>query len=155
GKTLNSQKQTFTHALFHLAARTEYIGWLRSELEEHLGLNMDDWSKEKLEKCWKLDSFLRESQRLNGLGAFSLPRKTLVPYKFSDGTVVPAGVTIAAAPTAVHLDPAIYEDPEEFDGFRFYRLRMQATADSPEEVKHRLTSTSVEYLGYGGGRHAW
>ncbi len=96
--------------------------------------------KAAIERCWKLDSFLKESQRLNGLGArepftvhaiayanmntpVSLPRLTLAPYAFSDGTVIPAGTLVAAAPTATHVDPEFFENPETFDGLRFYKFR--------------------------------
>lgn len=47
----------------------EYSGPLREEVEEHLGSDVSNWTKDAFAKCWKLDSFLKESQRLNGLGA--------------------------------------------------------------------------------------
>ncbi len=126
--------------------------------------------KAAIERCWKLDSFLKESQRLNGLGArepftvhaiayanmntpVSLPRLTLAPYAFADGTVIPAGTLVAAAPTATHVDPEFFENPETFDGLRFYKLRKNA--DETDEVKYRLTSTAGEYLAFGGGKHVW
>ncbi|KAG7088698.1 hypothetical protein E1B28_012668 [Marasmius oreades] len=156
---LHTTAMTFTHAVFHLASKTEYIGLLRTELEQELGTNDPQrWDKEKIERCWKLDSFLKESQRLNGLGAFSLPRKSLTPYRFSNGCEIPAGTTIAASPVIAHLDPTIYDDPSTFDGLRFYKLRESAVTqsgmDTPDEIKYRLTSTGAGYLGYGGGRHA-
>ncbi len=57
------------HALYNLAAMPEYSGPLREEVEEHLGSDVSNWTKDAFAKCWKLDSFLKESQRLNGLGA--------------------------------------------------------------------------------------
>ncbi|KAF5382595.1 hypothetical protein D9615_002741 [Tricholomella constricta] len=158
---LHTTAMTFTHALFHLAARPEYIGWLRDEIKENLGTEWIDspnvLDKEKIEKCWKLDSFLKECGRLNGLGAFSLPRKSLVPFRFSDGSIIPAGTIVAAAPTATHLDNTLFENAAEFDGFRFYKQRREAEARygaaSAEEVKCRLTSPSAGYLAFGGGRH--
>lgn len=57
------------HALYNLAAMPEYSRPLREEVEEHLGSDVSNWTKDAFAKCWKLDSFLKESQRLNGLGA--------------------------------------------------------------------------------------
>ncbi|KAF8899437.1 hypothetical protein BD779DRAFT_1488861 [Infundibulicybe gibba] len=77
---------------------------LSEELEANIHAESQDvWDKDNLKKCWKLDSFLRESQGLNGLGAVSLPRRAMVPYTFSDGTVIPPGTVIMAS-IATHLD---------------------------------------------------
>ncbi|KAJ3728214.1 cytochrome P450 [Lentinula raphanica] len=154
---LHTTATTFIHTLFHLAARTEYIQPLRSELEENLGTDPlaspGSWSVEKLEKCWKLDSFIKESLRMNGMGALSLPRMAVSLYTFSDGSTVPPGTILSAAPTATHVDPEYYDDPEKFDGFRFYKLRQSAETEA-DEFKHRLTSLGPAYLAFGGGRHA-
>jgi len=56
--------QAFTHALYELAARPQYLAPLREEIEgviERYG-----WSKMALVHMSKLDSFFKESQRVNG-----------------------------------------------------------------------------------------
>ncbi|KAF9500594.1 cytochrome P450 [Pleurotus eryngii] len=117
----------------------------------------NNWDRDKLEKCWKLDSFFKESQRLNGMGAMSLPRKVMVPFTFSDGTILPPGVIVAAAPTAIHYDESLYTNAAEFDGLRFSKtwenLVMQGKSDKIEEERLRLTSTH-NYFSFEGGRHA-
>jgi hypothetical protein len=60
-------QQSFTHALFHLASRPEYIDPIRKEVETIVA--EDGWTKVAMTRMRKLDSFLKESQRLNGLGA--------------------------------------------------------------------------------------
>lgn len=55
--------QSFTHALFNLAAMPHYIHPLREEVEAII--NEEGWSKASLDKMRKLDSFLKESQRYN------------------------------------------------------------------------------------------
>ena len=59
-----------------------------------------------------------------------------------------------AAPTsAIHLDEEIYSNPEQFDGFRFWK-----PSDSDggvAEKKCQAAGTSPEYLAFGFGRHAW
>jgi len=60
-------QQSFTQALFHLAAHAEYIEPLREEMEAVL--LEEGWTKQAMGKMNKLDSFLKESQRLSGLSA--------------------------------------------------------------------------------------
>ena len=57
--------QSLTHALFHLASSPEYIIPLRNEVEGIIA--QDGWTKNAMGKMWKLDSFMRESQRINGI----------------------------------------------------------------------------------------
>lgn len=97
----------------------------------------------------------------------SLPRKSLRDYTFPDGTTIPAGTMIAAAATATQLDEEFYDRPEEFDGFRFSKLREAAAeaesnlgeeeteSGQEEQWRYRLTGTGLGYLAFGGGRHVW
>lgn len=63
--------QSFTHALYHLAANPEFIGPLRKEVEAVL--QEDGWTKAAMGKMRKLDSFMRESQRMNGINGSMSP----------------------------------------------------------------------------------
>lgn len=154
--------------MYHLASKPSYTGPLRAEVEQHLGADRTQWTKEAFGRCIKLDSFLKESQRLNGLGALWMPRLTLQDFTFSDGTMIPAGNFVATAVTAIHEDGAFYDQPHEFDGLRFSKMREQAQGrddsadfdDSKAEPggndwMHRMTGTSPSYLAFGGGRHLW
>ena len=58
--------QSMTHALFGLAATPQYLQPLREEIEPIVAA--EGWTKAAMGKMWKLDSFLRESQRFNGIG---------------------------------------------------------------------------------------
>ena len=62
--------QSITHVLYHLAASPEYQQPLRDEIEVLVA--EEGWTKATMGKMWKLDSFLKESQRLNGI-ALSTP----------------------------------------------------------------------------------
>lgn len=64
--------QTITHALYHLAERPELLQPLREEIETLLK-EEGGWTKNALAKMWKLDSFLRESQRHNGVNLSEHP----------------------------------------------------------------------------------
>ena len=124
--------QPFVHAFFYLAALPEYIGPLRAEVEEVI--EREDWTKEALDEMYKVDSFIKESQRKTPLGIVSAPpscvcftlTETVVmtriarkDYTFADGTRIPQGTTVSIHPTKAHHDPKTYENPEQFEGFRF------------------------------------
>ena len=54
------------HTVFYLAALPEYIGPLRGEVEEVI--EREGWTKEALGQMYKIDSFIKESQRKTPLG---------------------------------------------------------------------------------------
>lgn len=58
---------------------------------------------------------------------------------------------MSAPSRAMHLDEEIYAHAEVFDPFRFSNMRDEAG----EGAKHQMVSTSVEYIPFGHGRHAW
>ncbi|KAI9465950.1 cytochrome P450, partial [Lactarius psammicola] len=111
----------------------------------------EGWTKAGMDKMHKIDSFLQESQRVDGPGVLSLIRLALRPFTFSNGVTVPAGTLIAVPTAAIHMDGEIFRNPEEFDGFRFAKLRER---DGHAVARHQATSTSTEYLTFGYGRHA-
>ena len=53
--------------MYYLAAYSEYIKPLREEIEAVV--NEHGWSKTSMGKMRKLDSLLKESQRMTGLGS--------------------------------------------------------------------------------------
>ena len=63
--------QSITHALYHLAASPEYQQPIREEAEALI--SEEGWTKATMGKLWKLDSFLRESQRYNGISLSKNP----------------------------------------------------------------------------------
>lgn len=60
-------EQGFTHVLYDLAVHPEYVEPLREEVKSVI--DSDGWSKVAMNKLRKLDSFIRESQRMAGTGA--------------------------------------------------------------------------------------
>ncbi|KAF9231271.1 cytochrome P450 [Melanogaster broomeanus] len=137
----------FTQALYILAANPQYMQPLHAEVEAIV--ETEGWSKAALAKMHKIDSFLKESQRMEGLGSVSMVRKTMKDLTLSDGTFLPNGTTVAIASRPTHLDNELYENAHVFDPFRFASMR-----DEDGGFKHQLVSTNPEYLAFGHGRHA-
>jgi cytochrome P450 len=78
-------------------------------------------------------------------------RSVLKPITLSDGTYLPTGTRIFAPSVAISSDPSIYEEPDHFDGLRFYNLRQRSPED---ENTYQFISTSKTQMHFGGGRHA-
>ncbi|KAJ7688404.1 cytochrome P450 [Mycena rosella] len=147
---VHTSANTFSHALFDLAAFPSSVEEMREEADQII--KEEGWSKESVAKMDKIDSFIRESQRYNGNSITSMGRKVVKPggFTFSDGTTVPMGCFVSVATGPTHHNPDIYPNPNEFDALRFYRLRM---ADEGA-TRHQLAATNLDYLPWGHGRHA-
>ncbi|KAJ7781594.1 cytochrome P450 [Mycena metata] len=143
---VHTSANTFTHALFNLAAFPASVPEMREEVDRIV--KEEGWSKVSVAKMHKVDSFLRESQRYSGNSITSMGRKVVKPggFTFSDGTTVPEGcfVNVAVGPT--HNNPDVYENPDEFDAFRFYRMR---TEDEEESLRYQFSATNLDYLSWG------
>lgn len=79
----------------------------------------------------------------------AMQRNALKEFKFSDGTVIPAGAKIGAVSLALQRDPEVFENPDVFDGFRFYQA-------APSETKpDTMVNTGANFHIFGHGRHPW
>ena len=134
-------------------------------------VNDEGWSKLAMQKMRRVDSFLKECQRIYGLGScashspstffythlcivtriVSMSRAALKPFTFADGTYVPKGGMVSVASGAIHQDEEFYPDPHVFNPWRFSDIR----DEEGEGVKHQLVATGTDYVPFGHGRHAW
>ncbi|KAH9939336.1 cytochrome P450 [Epithele typhae] len=146
---IHTSSGTFTHALYNLAAYSEYLEPLREEVETIIAA--EGWNKASLAKMRKLDSFFKESMRLADGSLMNIFRKAVRDVTLSDGTRIPKGTLVAAASVIAHTDDAHYTNPHTFDPFRFARMR---DAGADEALKHQLVNTSVDFITFGHGRHA-
>ncbi|KAK3387830.1 cytochrome P450 [Podospora didyma] len=156
--SIHSTGLNLSTAVYQLAAEPDkYIPALRQELadvlstpptpgQESSASPQQTITKQQLGQLEKMDSFLTESGRLFPFSLAHVSRRVAKPFRFSDGTVIPAGPMIAAPGYVIQRDPEIYENPEDFDGFRFTR---QAAGK-----RMHMVSTSTENLLFGHGRHA-
>ncbi|KAK7681998.1 hypothetical protein QCA50_014962 [Cerrena zonata] len=148
--SIHNTSNSFTQALFHLAGQPKYIAPLRAEIASVL--EKEDLSKNALAKMPKLDSFMRESQRVNGTGLVHVLRKTFKPVTLSNGITIPADTFIGAPLLSIQHDEELYPGSETFDPWRSTEKRDKLI--SSEGMKYQYVSTSPEYLAFGHGKHA-
>ncbi|KAL9047291.1 MAG: hypothetical protein Q9214_000091, partial [Letrouitia sp. 1 TL-2023] len=144
-----------TNVVYDLAARwDEYGPELRAEVEEMLTESNWLWKKSTLAKLSKLDSFMKESQRLNPPSALSFNRKVQTDFTVPSSTppqTLPKNSYIAVAAGALSSSDQIYESPESFDGFRFHRKRVTLGGSAQS---HQFVTTGLESMTFGHGRFA-
>ncbi|KAI0640730.1 cytochrome P450 [Trametes meyenii] len=145
---IHTSSNSFTHVLYHLAQHPQYLAPLREEIEAVI--KEEGWTKLGMGKMWKLDSFFRESQRINGISLVSLTRIAMKDVTLADGTLIPRGTLVSAASYPTHHDESLYADPELFDPFRFARMREEEGG----ATRHQFVNTSVDYMPFGHGKHA-
>ncbi|KAF8957287.1 cytochrome P450, partial [Flammula alnicola] len=144
---IHTTSNAFTHVLYDLAAYPEYVKPMREEVETVI--EAEGWTKVSMGKMRKVDSFIKESQRL-AIGVLSMNRKALKDFTFSNGVTVPAGTHMAVATYSTHVDETSYANPDKFEGFRFAEMR----EEEGESTKHQMVSLSHDYVTFGTGRHA-
>ncbi|KAF2735353.1 cytochrome P450 [Polyplosphaeria fusca] len=149
--SIHSTSSAASNAIFDLCAHPEYIAPLREEIQTLLP-DPKHCSKQDLNRLWKLDSFLKESQRFNPPILLSPQRVALTDIQLSDGTRISKGTSIAFPSAALLMDPNLVENPETFDGFRAHRKRMELR---PGEVfRHSMVTTDKDHLYFGHGKQA-
>jgi len=138
----------FTSCLYDLACHPEVVEPLRKELLSVLAT--DGTTTTALGKLRKLDSFIRESQRMNGAPSLGMTRRVMKDFTFSNGMTVPKGHFVCAPTLATHMDARNYPNPEEFQAFRFSDMQNE----EGESARSQIISVSLEWLLFGGGRHS-
>ncbi|KAM3548873.1 hypothetical protein ARSEF4850_009169 [Beauveria asiatica] len=135
--------------LLDLCAHPEYIEPLRQEAIQVLrgGGGGGGYSRQALADMKRLDSFMRETQRLSsptGLGLHAIVRESVTLH---DGVVLPEGAHIQMAVHEIGMDPDRVPNPAKFDGMRQYNSRKRPGQGN----WHQYTTTSENnlYFGYG------
>ncbi|KAG5808973.1 hypothetical protein H9Q74_007788 [Fusarium xylarioides] len=150
---IQSMASTVTQCLMDLATHPDYAAELLEELHTTVKKNNGVIDKRVLTDLWKLDSFIKETQRLNppDLNAASFQRKALSSVTLSNGLRIPKGARIVLPTGAINMNRELFQDPETFDGFRSYKIRMAS-----EEARNtsQMVTVGKKDLTWGYGRHA-
>jgi cytochrome P450 len=144
---IHTTSLAFTNCLFDLAANPDFVEPLREELNSILAT--DGLTPVGMQKMRKMDSFIRESQRLYGGTSLSMTRRVMKDFTFSNGMTVPKGHFVSVAGLATHMDPKNYPNPEEFQPFRFSDM-----GDDGDSVRSQTISVGLDWVLFGGGRHS-
>ncbi|EKG11246.1 Cytochrome P450 [Macrophomina phaseolina MS6] len=144
---LHTTSDLLTLAMFDLVAHPEVMDELREKVRRVIAVN--GWQKTSLYKMKLMDSFLKESQRVNHPGKLSMNRKAIENVTLSDGTFIPKGASIACSVERMS-DPTVDPEPEKLDASRFLRMRERPG----EENSWQFVTTSEDHLAFGHGTHA-
>ncbi|KAF5365172.1 hypothetical protein D9758_005365 [Tetrapyrgos nigripes] len=136
------------NTLHHLCVNPEVVKALRQEIEETV--NEFGWTKAAIDNMEKLDSFLKETQRLSGSNASGVSRKAVKDFVFSNGIVLPAGTMIACPAYSLHHDENNYKNPMDLDPFRFCKVKVE----SKGVTQQQMVTPHPDYVLFGIGRHA-
>ncbi|KAK6371589.1 hypothetical protein LTS17_008840 [Exophiala oligosperma] len=141
---------SIVQVLYDLADHPEYIPILREEVQNAERDKDGFLTRDAVFEMKKLDSFIKESQRLHAPDLSTFQRAATSDITLSNGLFIPKGTKLEAPTAAIQVDEKIYSSPEEFDGLRFYRDRQ----NPGEENKHLYVSVGLNDLSFGFGRHA-
>jgi cytochrome P450 len=148
-----------------LSASPDVLESLREEASRVLQ-EEGSWTKKALGRMHRMDSAIRESQRVSPIALTFVARKVVA----KEGVVTPEGVhakygTMLSCPwTPIAMDDELHGDATTFDAFRYSRAREEYDAMSLEEKENvdalklkqtGLVTTSNQHLPFGHGRHAW
>ncbi|KAL8296103.1 hypothetical protein RB600_001545 [Gaeumannomyces tritici] len=144
---IHTSTDLLCQTLLHLATHPGTIEALREEMLEVLPAH--GWAKSTLVQLKLLDSALKEAQRLKPFQMLGMIRKVEADTVLENGLSFRRGEYICV--DAFNLrNPAIYENPDEFDMYRFRKMRDQPGG----EHKAQLVSTSIEDIAFGHGKYA-
>ena len=167
-----------TNALLDIisAPSQNIIAALRDEASNVLHENNGVWTKASVAMLHRLDSAIRESSRVSGVGGTGLARRVRAAdgIVLENGVWVPKGATVGVAQGGIHFDESFYERAWEFDAFRFSRSKEERTSEESkakdETIAERkknetvtkkprrnedLVTTSPQFLAFSHGLHAW
>ena len=91
--------QSFTNVLYHLLSNPEYVEPLRRDVETVVA--EEGWTKAGMDKMHKLDSFLREAQRLTGLTICLLDYPNRI--SITDALLPVSSVARSCRITSIHI----------------------------------------------------
>ncbi|KAJ6454267.1 cytochrome P450 [Mycena vitilis] len=134
----------------------DIIASLREEAERVLREHNGEWTKSAVAKLHRLDSAIRESARISGVGGTAMARRVRAANGIAlpNGLVVPYNATVGVSMDGLHFDEAYYDRVSEFDPFRFSRPREEPSYGEKPRPNEDLVTTSVHWLPFSHGIHA-
>jgi len=140
---------------------------LREEAARVFAEENNQWTKDGLSRLYRLDSAMRESMRISNFATTLVERLVVDPRGIDnkvEGWHAPKGSKLVLNMQGVHHDGDIYDDPEQYDPFRFSRPREEYERKASDEKsveewlgfkRMGMVTTSDSHVSFGHGRHAW
>ncbi|VUC30086.1 unnamed protein product [Clonostachys rosea] len=155
---VHSTSITIINALYWIVAKPELIEIMRQDVLQALATSGGEYSKSCLQQMTKLDSFLKEVMRCSLLASVLYNRKVVKPFTLSNGQLIPSGVNIEIPSSFVCSDTVNFEDPGEFDAFRFYNIAREyqdeKTGSYGPKPNTEFSAADPRILSFGYGRRA-
>lgn len=146
---LHTSEMTTTHLLLDLAAHPGFVEELREEMTAALGETGGEMNNTYVHRLHKVDSFMKESQRLNPLTLYTFQRMAMRDFELDDGTFIPRDTFLALDASQGYMDDELWPEPETFDPLRFYRLRQEEGAQN----SHLFVTANARHMSWGQGKH--
>jgi cytochrome P450 len=90
-------------------------------------------------------------RKSDSAGTAGFIRKVIKPIDLSDGTHLPPGTKILAPQAGASRDDRFYPSANDFDPFRFYKLRQKS---EEEANRWHFTTVTDANMNFGAGKHA-
>ncbi|KAI0898669.1 cytochrome P450 [Annulohypoxylon nitens] len=130
---------------------------LLEELREEINTAVIEYGWEDIpyDQLYKLDSVLRESQRMSPPTVLGMKRLFKQSYTFQNGLHVSQGTYVCMPTYAIENDPEYTPNPELFDGLRGYRQIVASDKQDGKAAKgFRFTDPAPTVLNFGYGKTA-
>ncbi|KAG6262376.1 hypothetical protein E4U49_003168 [Claviceps purpurea] len=135
-----------THILFDLISDEDLKEKLREEQNQILKQGWKNITQQAMLSMRKLDSLMRESQRINPVGEFTFRRIVRQPITLSDGFQLHPGQQIAIAAKCINSDRDLIPDADVFKPLRW--------TEQDGTVPTTFSNSSPSNLNFGLGRYA-
>jgi len=142
---------TMTQAMYDLCSRQDDLPTLQAELTDILKSG-EEWNKAMLLSMHKLDSLIKESQRLSPVFLLTFNRILPCAVTLSNGIQLPAGTRVAVPQHAILNDPLEVPggDPNVYDPWRYAKLR-----EDPENAqRYQFAMVDSRNMAFGYGKYS-
>ncbi|QKX59174.1 uncharacterized protein TRUGW13939_06306 [Talaromyces rugulosus] len=136
--------------LLELAQRPEWQAQLREEIGDHSRLDY-----QALVQLPYLDSFIKETVRMNPLDNYAIRRKALQNYHFANGGwLIRTGVVACVSAIDILRNKDVYPNPDEWDGNRFVTTTSPVQGSKFSDVSEHFPTWGFGALACPGRFHA-
>ncbi|OHX00278.1 ent-kaurene oxidase [Colletotrichum incanum] len=152
----HNTSMTVAQTLYQLAIRPQLVEELREEIRGVYNRSDGNLSPSALHELKLLDSVMKEAQRRNPTTPSHFHRYVEKNITLKDGTFIPAGMTIEAIFAPPLFDATLFPDPEQFDPYRFLKLRRGEIPDPNNygnKEQYTFSHATKENLVWGYGAH--